>query len=157
MAASQSPALEQKAHGPHSSVYPQGKGVSHSHLPGLLPHSMLTQPVTEHFYLKHVTPFQVSNFYRLLCAPVPLLPGEGGGFSRGYCHLLGPCSESGHLTVLWFMVYGNPPLRAHSWAQCLQLACPLQCLGTLPHLGTPALLSDPRDPETTLSHLGFCS
>lgn len=57
-----SPALELKAHVPHSSVCPQGKTVNHSCLPGFLPHSKLTQPVMEHFYLRHETLFWVSNF-----------------------------------------------------------------------------------------------
>ena len=46
-----------KSQGPHSSVFPQGKAVNHSCLPGLHSHSMLTQPVTEHFCLRHATLF----------------------------------------------------------------------------------------------------
>ena len=63
-------------------------------------------------------------------------------------------------TVLKFEVCGNPELRAHSWAGWLQLASLLQCLGTL-MLRTSATLRyplscDSKDPETTMSHIGFC-
>jgi len=65
--------------GPLSSVSPQRKAASHSRLPGLRPHSMLTRPVAEHFYLWHLTPCGVSKPSRSLrCALALLLPGEKG-------------------------------------------------------------------------------
>ena len=55
MAASQSLASSGKLAPP--SVHPQGKAVSHSCLPGFCLHSVLTQPMTEHFFLRHTTLF----------------------------------------------------------------------------------------------------
>jgi len=79
MSASQCPALELKAGTLYSSVCPHGEAVNHSCLPGFCLHSVYTQPVTEHFYLRHTTPFGVSKLCSLLWhAFMPLLLGEGG-------------------------------------------------------------------------------
>jgi len=66
MSASQCPALELKAGTLYSSVCPHGEAVNHSCLPGFCLHSVYSQPVTEHFYLSHATPFGVSKLCSLL-------------------------------------------------------------------------------------------
>ena len=78
---------------------------------------MLTQPVIEHFYLGHTSPFQSPNpadscgtFLRRSS------PGEEGVSCR-FCCWLGPCSEISHLTVPQFVIYGNLDLRVHSRAR----------------------------------------
>ena len=76
---------------PHSSVHPQGK-VSPSCLPGLYPHSVLPQPVAQHFCLRRLTPFGISKpCWLLLPTPVLLLPREKAGVSHQFFHLLGLC------------------------------------------------------------------
>ena len=111
-ATSQSSVLEMKARSPT----PQCTlWVKHSLLsPWLHLHSVLTQPVTKHFY---ATPFHVSKPCRLWQGtPTPLLPGGRRGILVQFSHLLGPCSERSHKTMPQSEVYGNTQLRAHSWA-----------------------------------------
>ena len=101
--------------------------------------SVLTRPVTEHFYLWRMTPFGVSRLCRFLrCTPALLLLGEEGESPR-ICHLLGPGSKSSGPTVLLITVYGHPKLRSHSSTQSLQRASPLSYLRALPNSGTPSL------------------
>ena len=158
MVASQYPAPEWKDEGwRHSKVNLQGKVVNHSCLPGLHPHSMLTQPVTEP--LRHTTPFGVFKPCRLLwLTDVPLLPrirdewvGSGDGFAACWAPAWRVITNSVVVCGLW-----------QRWAES-----PL--LGLLIAAGFPALMSgtsaalrhswspcDPRNLETTLSHLRFC-
>lgn len=87
---------------PHCSVCPQGKVVSHSHLPGLPSYPVLTQPVTSCFHLRLLTLLRVSKHCRILChANVLVLLREEGG-SHSFCILLGLHLVSGFLS-LWFM------------------------------------------------------
>ena len=140
MAVSQPPALEElRAQASLLSVALREKLSSHSRLPGLQLHSTLTRPVTEHFYLRHTTPFGVSKPSRFR-RHTPMLPllGEEGGSPR-ICHLLGPGSKSSGPTVLLITVYGHPKLRSHSSTQSLQRASPLSYLRALPNSGTPSL------------------
>ena len=69
-----------------------------------------TQPVTEHFYLKHMTPLWVSKLYSLLrCTLAQLLPGQGG--------------ESPHHSASWW---------APSQTLVTRLCCSLRFMATLP-------------------------
>ena len=130
----------------------QRKAVSHSCLPGLYPHSVLTRPVTEHFYLWHTTclesPDPADCCCALLCCSSPGEEGE----SPQFCCLLDSSSKSSGPTVLPITVYGDSVLRAHPSALSLQPASPLLYLGALLHSGTPRL---PEGPDTTLSQQGF--
>jgi len=53
---------------PISAMGPQRKAVTHSPLPDIWPHSVLTRPVTKHFCLWHPTPCGVSKPSRSLGA-----------------------------------------------------------------------------------------
>ena len=70
-------------------------GIERSHsllcLPGFCLHSVFTQPVTKHFYLKHRPPFDFPNFADP-CSPHSHCAsrGEGGGLAQFF--LLGKWS-----------------------------------------------------------------
>ena len=89
-------APELRVHAPPSSVCPQRKKKgNHFCLPGFHLNSVFTQHVTEHFYLRYSTEFQVSKFYGLLwCGPALFPLGEGGGSPHASAfktpHLKGP-------------------------------------------------------------------
>lgn len=95
---------------PHSSVHPQGKALSHSCLPGLHPHSVLTQPVT--VCISGMRPRLESPNPADSCVELPHFSSQG--------------RKGGILLVLPFVgpllgeqspncaVYGSPELRAHS-------------------------------------------
>ena len=75
--------LRDKSSGPHSSVHPQGKAVNPSCLPGLPPHSVLTQPGTN----LSVSGMRPDSSLQILETPVT-------------------CSGTRPM-VLLFVVYGN--------------------------------------------------
>ena len=157
---------ELKDLGPHSSVQPQGKAANHFSLLSL--RTLFTWPVTKCFFLRHLTPLLSLKLCRLLqctlqcespnradsCTDAPR--GRKRGSHRG-CTYQAPARR----VVTWIeplcVVYGNPKLKAPFWARWWQPAFLLQCLGHLLHSGAPVLFCDPRDPETTLFHLGSCS
>uniref|UniRef100_A0A452QYI8 FGFR1 oncogene partner 2 n=1 Tax=Ursus americanus TaxID=9643 RepID=A0A452QYI8_URSAM len=128
--------------GARSLVRPQGKAVNRSCLPGLQPHSVLTRPVTERFYLWHTAQFGVSkpSRFRLPCRSSRGRKGSLPGSAACWA----PYWKSRGPTVPGITVYGHPKLGAHSSAQSLQPASPLRYLGALPHSGTPSLPVTPR-------------
>lgn len=118
---------------PCSSVSSHRKAVCHSYLPGFHRNSVFTQPVTSHFYIRHMTLFCASKLYRSLqSTPALLLPGKGD-WPPWSCCWLGPCSDT--ITQLcpggWFMTTLLGLLSA--------MGFPVQYLGTLFHSGTPIL------------------
>lgn len=90
-------------------------GIERSHsllcLPGFCLHSVFTQPVTKHFYLKHRPPFDFPNFADPCSSHSHCASGGKEEVLPSFS-----CLESGHLTVPRFGVYGNTELNAHSWA-----------------------------------------
>ena len=54
-----------------------------------------------------------------------------------------------------FAVYGNKEQKASTKTCCFQPTYPLLCLRTMQHIGTTCPSCDLRDPQITLSLLGF--
>ena len=133
MVASQSPTLEPKTQGPTQCS--QGKAVNISWFPGPHPHSVLTHPMIEHFYLRYSTPFWVIKH----CMWALLLPWEERGYLVISVACWTPAQRAVRPTVPVFPVYGNPELRAHNWTHWLQQASLLRLLRILLHSGTPSL------------------
>lgn len=135
MAASSPLAPELKVCIPYYSVHPHRKSVNCSCLTDFQLNSVFTQPITKHFLnLGRGPHLESPNFIDTCAAP----PRKVGGLAW-LCCLLGPCSESIWLTMQWFEIYGNIEQKASAWTCYFQLPSLLQCLGTLPHSGTPFL------------------
>lgn len=81
--APQSLALELRVHTLHSSVSSHRKAVNYSYLPTFHQISVFIRPMTEHFYLRHETEFQNSNFMDT-CSAEPRCSCCGG--RRGSHH-----------------------------------------------------------------------
>ena len=110
--------------------------------------TVFTQPVMQHFDLRHATEFQVPKFYGLLqCAPILLLSGKGGcltllrKWSQHYAKVHGLWQPRAESPVLGSLIaFGFPTLND----------------GNSATLGHSHSFCDVWDPETTLSHLGLC-
>ena len=133
MAASQSPAPGWKLGAPLLST---PRAISSQSLLSLwsLSTLVLTQPVTEHFYLSRNADS---------CGAIPHCSFQGGRGALPFLLVLpfiGPLAWGAVLPVVpRFGVYGNPELRAHSWACWLQLVSLLWWLGILRYPGIPHL------------------
>ena len=88
--------------------------------------------------------------------PLLLFPVEGTGSHFG-CRLLGPCLEShcppnsAVFRGLWQHLAEKP-----LWGWLIVACFPTPKLGNSATLRYPHSFCGPGDPETTLSHLGFC-
>ena len=122
---------------------PQRKAVSHSRLPGLCPHSVLTWPVTERVYLWCVTPFGVSKPSRFLQrAPRPLFLWEEEESPSPDLPLVGPL-----LRELWpdcAPDRGLGPPRAESPLLGFAAGFPAPTPGSSAHSGTRSPSVTPR-------------
>ena len=150
MAASQSPALEAKTRASLFSAL-SGKS-SQSLLSPWTPSPLCAHPACDPVcHLRHATHLGPPNPV-VSCSGLPYHSSQGRkggllGSAAGWAPVQGVVM----LTGWGFMAYGNPKLRAHSWAPRLRLVYPFQCLGTLPHSGTPGL---PVTPGILRSHWG---
>lgn len=118
--------------------------------------SLLTQPLTECFYLKHVTQFPVSKLYGVLWREsAPFLLRRVRGFLLYVAYGLSPARRvfTGLCRSLGLWQH-----QAESWQvdSLISADVPTLIRGTSTALRHPHSLCGPWDPETTLSHLGFC-
>ena len=109
-----------KSSGPHFSVSPQRKAVSHSCHPGLCPPSVFTQPVTVCFHLRYGPCFECP--YPVGSCGVLMLPssqGKKGGLPGSAASLVPAQRAVARLCPLWrFMATrAESPLRGSlcSW------------------------------------------
>ena len=124
---------------------------------GFHPHSLFTQPVTKHFYIRQTSLLQGSNLCRLLWhTPAPLLLGDGRGSCQGptacWASALGVVSWSWHgsqlmATPSWEpdpgLPDGNQIPYSDAW-QCCHTQAPPVCLwpqGPWDHTVPPRILS----------------
>lgn len=141
---------------PYSSVSLHSGAINHYCLPGFCQNSVFTLPVTECLYPWHATEFQNSRFYGLLQhGPTLFLPGKLGSHrASAFCwthpRKVVPQMHSGS----WFTATQSKSWHLDSLFLAV-LTVPAPMPG-LPGSGTTHSYN-PWDPETTLSHLGFCS
>ena len=127
------------------------------------PSKLCVHPACDRVFLfRHMTEFQVSKFFGLLwCGPMLFLGQRGQGEGRegiSQSHRASSfCWAPARRAVPW--PYSSSQFRA-TWSR--KLAPRLAVFSQLPyqvpqncHIQAQPFLSDPRDPETMLSHLGF--
>ena len=140
--------------GPPFSVRPQRKAINHSRLPGLCWHSMLTQPVTQHFFLRHMTPFWASKPCRpLWCALGRLSWGMMGVLHDSAC-LLGHCFESSHMSCARVHDLCHPWSESPIFGSLIATGFPAPNFWELCCTQAPPIFLSPWE---TWDHLGFCT
>lgn len=122
---------------PHSSAHPQGKAVNRSWLPGLRPLSVLTQPVTEHLYLR-AGPY---SSLQTLETPAGHTQATPSGKERGSC----PCAVAGSLlrkqSPDWATVHGiwQPGAESPLLGLVIRVRVPASMPGSSATLGNPVI------------------
>lgn len=141
---------------PNSSMSPHRKAVNYYCLPGFHPSSVFTQPVTNHFfYLCHMTPFESPNFIDSCSVHLHIPPRGTRGSQWSSVSYWDTCREQlPHPAT--FLVYGKLR-RKRNLDPLFAADFPAQMLGNSTALRCPHYFCDPKDPETLLFHLGFCT